>query len=189
MVVLNRIYTRTGDKGDTALGSGVRVAKHDLRIEAYGTVDETNAAVGVARLHASAEIDGMLQRIQNDLFDLGADLCLPETGEPPPYEPLRMTPEQTVRLEREIDTMNAQLSPLRSFVLPGGTACAAHLHVARTVSRRAERVMTALAEREPVSAAALTYANRLSDFFFVAARYANLRGPGDVLWTPGANRR
>lgn len=189
MVVLNRIYTKTGDKGDTALGSGLRVPKYDLRIEAYGTVDEANAAIGVARLHANAEIDGMLQRIQNDLFDLGADLCLPETDEPPPYEPLRMTPDQTMRLEREIDTMNAQLSPLRSFVLPGGTACAAHLHVARTVSRRAERVMTALAQKERVSEAALTYANRLSDFLFVAARYANLRGPGDVLWTPGANRR
>jgi cob(I)alamin adenosyltransferase len=189
MVVLNRIYTKTGDKGETALGSGVRVPKHDLRIEAYGTVDEANSAVGVARLHAPADIDVMLARVQNDLFDLGADLCLPETEEPPPYEPLRMTPEQTLRLEREIDAMNAQLTPLRSFVLPGGTACAAYLHVARTVSRRAERIMTALAGREKVSAAAITYANRLSDFLFVAARFANLKGPGDVLWTPGANRR
>jgi cob(I)alamin adenosyltransferase len=188
MVVLNRIYTKTGDKGETALGSGKRVAKNDLRIEAYGTVDETNSAIGVARLHAPLDIDAMLARIQNDLFDLGADLCLPETTEKPPYEPLRMTAQQTSRLEAEIDAMNAQLQPLRSFVLPGGSASAAHLHVARTICRRAERLIAALAAREPVNTAALIYANRLSDHLFVAARFANLKGPGDVLWTPGANR-
>ncbi|HAH10036.1 MAG TPA: cob(I)yrinic acid a,c-diamide adenosyltransferase [Alphaproteobacteria bacterium] len=189
MVVLNRIYTKTGDKGDTALGSGVRVPKNDLRIEAYGTVDEANSVIGVARLTAFAELDGMLGRIQNDMFDLGADLCLPETPEPPPYEPLRMVEAQTTRLEHEIDQMNGHLTPLRSFILPGGTACAAHLHVARTVCRRAERLMVALAAKEPVNPFAITYANRLSDFLFVAARFANLKGPGDVLWTPGANRK
>lgn len=194
MVVLNRIYTRTGDKGDTALGSGERVAKNDLRIEAYGTVDETNATVGIARLHTAtadlAKLDAMLARIQNDLFDLGADLCVPDTGKDLGYEPLRIVPAQTTRLETEIDELNAALEPLRSFVLPGGHPAAAHLHLSRTVSRRAERLMVALS-REPnqlVSEPALTFINRLSDFFFVASRWVNARGPGDVLWVKGANR-
>jgi cob(I)alamin adenosyltransferase len=194
MVVLNRIYTRTGDKGDTALGSGERVAKNDLRIEAYGTVDETNATVGIARLHTkSAELgrlDAMLARIQNDLFDLGADLCVPDRGKPLEYEPLRILPTQTARLEREIDELNADLQPLRSFVLPGGHPAAAYLHLCRTVCRRAERLMVALSREpnQPVSEAALTFVNRLSDFFFVASRWVNAKGPGDVLWVKGANR-
>ncbi len=187
MVVLNRIYTRTGDKGETALGTGKRVKKFDLRIEAYGTVDETNACVGVARLHASGEIDAMLARIQNDLFDLGADLCVPEDGSEIAAKALRITEGQVSRLEREIDAMNGTLQPLKSFVLPGGTPAAAHLHIARTVCRRAERLMVELAQSEPVSEAAIKYANRLSDFLFVAARFAN-SGQGDVLWIPGANR-
>ena len=194
MVALNRIYTRTGDKGDTALGSGERVAKNDLRIEAYGTVDDTNATVGIARLHtatpALAALDAMLVRIQNDLFDLGADLCVPDRGEPLGYEPLRVVAKQTERLEREIDDLNADLPPLRSFVLPGGHPAAAHLHLCRTVCRRAERLMVALSREpgQPVSEAALTFINRLSDFFFVASRWVNARGPGDVLWVKGANR-
>ncbi len=197
MVTLNKIYTRTGDKGTTALATGDRVAKHALRIESYGTVDETNATVGLARLHTGddAALDAMLARIQNDLFDLGADLATPgKTREELGYEPLRIIEAQATRLEREIDELNAHLAPLRSFVLPGGRPAAAHLHLARTVSRRAERLMTALAEAEPglVSEPALKYINRLSDFFFVAARYANWapdgKGPGDVLWVPGANR-
>lgn len=197
MVTLNKIYTRTGDKGTTALATGDRVAKHALRIESYGTVDETNATVGLARLHTGddAALDAMLARIQNDLFDLGADLATPgKTREELGYEPLRIIEAQATRLEREIDELNAHLQPLRSFVLPGGRPAAAHLHLARTVSRRAERLMTALAEAEPglVSEPALKYINRLSDFFFVAARYANWapdgKGPGDVLWVPGANR-
>lgn len=187
MVVLNRIYTRTGDKGDTALGTGKRVAKYDPRIEAYGTVDETNACVGVARLSADAALDQMLARVQNDLFDLGADLCIPEDGSEIAAKALRISDAQVDRLEREIDAMNEKLQPLRSFVLPGGTAAAAHLHVARTVCRRAERLIVKLAESEAVSAAAVKYANRLSDFLFVAARFANL-SRGDVLWVPGANR-
>lgn len=189
MVVLNRIYTKTGDKGETSLGSGQRVPKYDLRIEAYGTVDEANSAIGIARLTAGPEMDAMLGRIQNDLFDLGADLCMPETEEKRAYEPLRMTPAQVLRLEQEIDEMNTQLAPLRSFVLPGGSACAAQLHLARTICRRAERLMVALAEREKVGEAAMQYANRLSDFLFVAARFANHHGAGDVLWIPGANRK
>lgn len=192
MVVLNRIYTRTGDAGDTALGTGERRPKYDLRIETYGTVDETNATIGMARLHTGSlpALDAMLARIQNDLFDLGADLCAPDKGEPLPYEPLRIVEAQVQRLEREIDTLNADLAPLRSFVLPGGSPAAAHLHLARTVSRRAERLMVELAARpdEPVSAPALRYANRLSDFLFVASRSANAAAGGDALWAPGANR-
>ncbi len=187
MVVLNRIYTRTGDTGETALGSGKRVQKFDARIEAYGTVDETNSCVGVARLHVEGELDGMLARVQNDLFDLGADLCVPDDGGEVAAKALRIIDAQVDRLEREIDAMNEKLQPLRSFVLPGGTAAAAHLHVARTVCRRAERLIVKLAQSEPVGAAAVKYSNRLSDFLFVAARYANL-SRGDVLWVPGANR-
>lgn len=193
MVKLNKIYTRTGDKGTTALGTGERVPKHALRIAAYGTVDETNAVLGVVRLNMSdayRAVDDMLARIQNDLFDLGADLCVPDTGKDLGYEPLRVTEGQVRRLEAEIDQLNAELAPLKSFVLPGGTAAAAHLHVARTVSRRAERLIVELASHddEPVSAAALQYINRLSDFFFVAGRYVNEKGARDVLWVPGQNR-
>ena len=192
MVVLNCIYTRTGDRGDTALGTGERRPKDNIRIEAYGTVDETNAAVGLARLSTGADtkLDGMLARIQNDLFDLGADLCTPDTGAPLDYEPLRIVASQVERLEREIDDLNASLSPLRSFVLPAGSPAAAALHLARTISRRAERHMVALA-REPgevVGEPALQFINRLSDFLFVASRYANLDAGGDVLWTPGMTR-
>jgi cob(I)alamin adenosyltransferase len=193
MVKLNKIYTRTGDAGTTGLGTGARVAKHDLRITAYGTVDETNACVGLVRLHTATEdreLDGKLERIQNDLFDLGADLCVPDRGEKLSYEPLRVTQAQVDWLEAEIDAMNASLQPLKSFVLPGGTPAAAALHLARTVSRRAERDMTALAAAadEPVSASALKYINRLSDYLFVASRYVNNRAQGDVLWVPGKNR-
>ena len=193
MVVLNRIYTKTGDAGTTALGSGERVPKTSRRIAAYGTVDETNAQIGMVRLHlagADAQVDEMLLRIQNDLFDLGADLCVPDRGGKLPYEPVRMSDAQVKRLETEIDLMNAVLSPLKSFVLPGGTAAAAALHVARTVCRRAERDMVELAAlpNEPVSAAALKYINRLSDFLFVAGRYVNDHGKADVLWVPGKNR-
>jgi cob(I)alamin adenosyltransferase len=195
MVVLNKIYTRTGDGGETALGSGERVSKADLRIEAYGTVDETNAVIGLVRQHTQhprfATLDAMLARIQNELFDLGADLCVPDRGKPLGFEPLRMVAGQATRLEQEIDGLNAALSPLRSFVLPGGCAAAACLHQARTVCRRAERLMVALAAQpgEQVGAAALTYVNRLSDFLFVASRHANLvDGGGDVLWVPGRTR-
>lgn len=193
MVKLNKIYTRTGDAGTTGLGTGERVAKHDLRISAYGTVDETNACVGLARLHAANEdatLDAKLERIQNDLFDLGADLCVPDRGQKLEYEPLRVTQAQVDWVEAEIDAMNAGLTPLKSFVLPAGTPAAAALHLARTVSRRAEREMTALAAlpNEPVSGAALKYINRLSDYLFVASRYVNQRGGGDVLWVPGKNR-
>ena len=190
MVVLNRIYTRTGDDGSTALGSGERRPKYDLRVGAYGTVDETNAAIGVARLHLkdAGEIDAMLGRVQNDLFDLGADLAVPERDGQP--ERLRMLATQVERLERDIDALNDRLAPLTSFVLPGGTPAAAHLHVARTVCRRAERVMVELSARngERVSPAALQYVNRLSDFLFVAGRATNHDGAGDVLWVPGQNR-
>ncbi len=195
MVVLNKIYTKTGDQGTTALGTGERVSKTHLRIEAYGTVDEANALLGVTRLHCSdealSEIDTMLYRIQNDLFDLGADLCVPEDGEDRGYEPLRINEGQVERLEREIDQLNDELLPLRSFVLPGGHPAAAHLHVCRTVCRRAEREMTALAqmEKEPVSDVALRYINRLSDFLFVASRWVNARYDGDVLWQPGKTKR
>ena len=192
MVVLNRIYTRTGDDGDTALGTGERRPKFDLRVEAYGTVDETNATLGMARLHTGGDpnLDAMLARIQNDLFDLGADLCTPESGEKLSYEPLRIIQTQVDRLEKEVDELNASLAPLRSFVLPGGAPAAAALHLSRTISRRAERLMVALSrtEGEVVSAPALQYVNRLSDFLFVASRYANLDAGGDVLWTPGKNR-
>jgi cob(I)alamin adenosyltransferase len=191
MVVLNRIYTRTGDKGTTALAAGGRRLKHDLRIEAYGTVDETNACIGMVRLHtAGHDLDAMLGRIQNDLFDLGADLATVETDKPLPYEPLRITQEQVDRLEREIDQLNGELSVLRSFVLPGGTPAAAALHLARTVCRRAERHVVELTERpgEKVSPEAVKYLNRLSDFLFVASRYVNDKGALDVLWVPGQNR-
>lgn len=190
MVVLNRIYTRTGDKGDTALGNGARVPKDALRVEAYGTVDETNATVGMARLHADPAMDAALMRIQNDLFDLGADLCRPgrDADASAEYPPLRMIDAQVDRLESEIDAMNAALSPLRSFVLPGGSALAAHLHLCRTVSRRGERLAVALAREDDVNPAALRYLNRLSDWFFVASRVANDNGASDVLWVPGANR-
>lgn len=193
MVVLNRIYTRTGDRGDTALGNGERRPKWDLRVAAYGTVDETNAAIGMARLHTRAEselIDAMLLRIQNDLFDLGADLCTPDTGEDLGYEPLRIAPAQVTRLETEIDRLNADLQPLRSFVLPAGTPGATTLHLARTVCRRAERLIAELAadEAERIGEPALQYVNRLSDFLFVASRHLNLAREGDVLWTPGKNR-
>jgi cob(I)alamin adenosyltransferase len=193
MVVLNRIYTRTGDSGQTSLGSGERRPKWDLRVTAYGTVDETNASLGVARLATATEsplIDAMLGRIQNDLFDLGADLCTPDTGADLGYDPLRIIPSQVSRLEGEIDLLNKDLEPLRSFVLPGGTAGAAALHVSRTVCRRAERLIAELAsaEGEIVGEAALQYVNRLSDFLFVASRHLNLKAGGDVLWTPGANR-
>lgn len=193
MVVLNRIYTKTGDAGTTALGSGERVPKTSPRIAAYGTVDETNAQVGVARIQLAGsepDVDAMLLRVQNDLFDLGADLCVPDRGEKLPYEPLRIADAQVKRLEDEIDTMNGALEPLRSFILPGGTPAAAALHVARTVSRRAERLMVELAALpgETVSAPALKYINRLSDFLFVASRYVNERGKSDILWVPGKNR-
>ena len=191
MVILNKIYTRTGDAGTTALGSGERVAKSDLRIAAYGTVDETNAVTGIARLHSSGDdlavLDAMLARIQNDLFDLGADLCVPDRGEELGYTPLRIVETQVTRLENEIDELNADLEPLRSFVLPGGHPAAAHLHQCRTVCRRAERLMSELAalENEPVSEPALQFINRLSDFYFVASRWVNARHGGDVLWQPG----
>ena len=191
MVKLTRIYTRGGDKGETSLGSGKRVAKHSRRVAAYGTVDEANAAVGVARLHTAGETDVMLARIQNDLFDLGADLCRPEdiarekkAGAPP----LRVVDAQVLRLEHEIDEMNAALQPLESFVLPGGSAASAYLHLARTIARRAERAMTTLAVKSPVNPVAIKYINRLSDHLFVLARYLNGRGKADILWRPGAHR-
>ena len=190
MVTLNKIYTRTGDGGKTALGDGSRVAKHDPRVMAYGTVDETNATVGLARLHASGDIDAMLARIQNDLFDLGADLCRPDMDKDADadFPPLRVIDTQVERLESEIDAMNAGLSTLKSFILPGGSALSANLHLVRTVSRRAERLAVELAELEPVNPAAIKYLNRLSDWCFVAARVANNNGADDVLWVPGANR-
>jgi cob(I)alamin adenosyltransferase len=191
MVVLSKIYTRTGDDGTTALGSGRRVAKYDLRVECYGTLDETNAAIGLARLHTRSDqaLDAMLARIQNDLFDLGAELCYPDESKDARGR-LSVSDAQVERLESEIDTLNRELQPLRSFVLPGGTQAASFLHLARTISRRAERLMVALAARpsEPVGGSALRYINRLSDFLFVAARYANDKGKSDVLWVPGQNR-
>lgn len=189
MVRLTRIYTRTGDDGTTALGTGERRPKSDARVAAYGTVDEANAVIGVARLHVRGEIDEMLGRIQNDLFDLGADLCVPEPDGPQTRERLRVTDAQVKRLEAEIDRLNTHLEPLNSFVLPGGTTGAAFLHQARTVVRRAEREMVALRlAGKPLSDAALHFVNRLSDFLFVAARYVNDKGSRDVLWVPGANR-
>ena len=201
MVVLNKIYTRTGDDGTTALGTGERRKKFDLRIAAYGTIDETNAAIGVARLHtgADASLDAVLSRIQNDLFDVGADLCTPakdddggkgHESEDRGRARLTVTDNQVNWLEAEIDRLNAGLNPLRSFVLPGGSAAAAHLHLARTICRRAERLIAELADTsgEPVGAAVLKYVNRLSDFLFVASRYANGNGLADVLWKPGENR-
>ena len=192
MVVLNRIYTKTGDKGDTALGTGDRLSKAHLRISAYGTVDETNAAIGIVRLHTHGwqKLDCMLARIQNDLFDLGADLCVPETDKDLGYTPLRMSARQTQRLEQEIDELNAGLQPLRSFVLPGGDPAAAYLHLARTICRRAERLIVELMAQpgEHVSADVLTFVNRLSDFLFVASRWANAQGDGDRLWVKGDNR-
>ncbi|MFT7390036.1 MAG: cob(I)alamin adenosyltransferase [Paracoccaceae bacterium] len=190
MVVLNRIYTRTGDAGETALGNGSRVAKHSPRVTAYGTVDEANATIGMARLHATDEMDDALARIQNDMFDLGADLCTPDMHKDAEakYPPLRMSQKQVDRLEVEIDAMIAILEPLRSFILPGGTALSAYLHLCRTVSRRAERLTVELASMEDVNEHAVKYLNRLSDWFFVAGRIANDDGKADVLWTPGANR-
>jgi cob(I)alamin adenosyltransferase len=191
MVVLSKIYTRTGDDGTTALGSGRRVAKYDLRVECYGTLDETNAAIGLARVHTGSSdptLDVMLARIQNDLFDLGAELCYPDESKDARGR-LSVSDAQVERLEGEIDALNRELQPLPSFVLPGGTPAASFLHLARTVSRRGERLMVALASRpnEPVGAAALRYINRLSDFLFVAARYANDKSKSDVLWVPGQN--
>ena len=191
MVVLNRIYTRTGDAGSTRLSTGEEVPKTNLRVEAYGAVDETNAALGLARLHAAGSpLDAVLARIQNELFDLGADLATPERETPLGWEPLRITAGQVARLETDIDALNADLEPLTSFVLPAGSPLAAHLHLARTVSRRAERRAVALAAdpAERVGPEAMKYLNRLSDLLFVAARWANLHAGGDVLWTPGATR-
>ena len=192
MVVLNKIYTRTGDDGTTALGSGGRRKKYDLRIAAYGTVDETNAAIGIARLHTAgdAALDAALARIQNDLFDVGADLCTPGHGKGPGRARLTVTDKQVAWLESEIDRLNAELAPLRSFVLPGGSPAAAYLHLARTICRRAERLAAELKDRagESVTPEVLKYLNRLSDYLFVASRYANGKGSGDVLWKPGENR-
>src|ERR1700692_3794811 len=192
MVVLNRIYTRTGDDGSTALGTGERRPKYDLRVAAYGTVDEVNAVIGLARLHAAGnlELDPMLARLQNDLFDVGADLCMPDKGKGPGGARLDVTDAQVEWLERQIDRLNGDLAPLRSFILARGRAVAAYLHLARTVCRRAERLVVELKDRpdESVTAAAIKYMNRLSDFFFVAARFTNDKGTADVLWVPGRNR-
>ena len=190
MVVLNKIYTRTGDAGETALGNGTRVSKTDARVEAYGTVDEVNATFGLARLHATGDMDGQIAAIQNDLFDLGADLCRPDRDRDAEaeYPPLRMSEGQVERLEAQIDAMTSQVQPLRSFVLPGGSALAAHLHLCRTVTRRAERLCVALAARDDVNPVAVRYLNRLSDWCFQASRIANDAGRDDVLWVPGANR-
>jgi cob(I)alamin adenosyltransferase len=192
MVVLNKIYTRTGDDGTTALGTGERRKKYDRRIAAYGTIDEVNAALGVVRLHTAgdAALDAALSRIQNDLFDVGADLCTPGKGKGPGGARLTVTENQVAWLEAEIDRLNAELSPLRSFVLPGGSAAGAYLHLGRTICRRAERLIAELRDEagEEVSAEVLKYVNRLSDFLFVASRYANGKGSGDVLWQPGRNR-
>ncbi|MEM1040342.1 MAG: cob(I)yrinic acid a,c-diamide adenosyltransferase [Pseudomonadota bacterium] len=192
MVVLNKIYTKTGDDGTTALGTGERRLKFDLRVESYGTVDETNSAVGAARLYTESipDLHTMLLRMQNDLFDLGADLATPEGPEKPEYEPLRLIESQVERIESDIDTLNSELSPLRSFILPGGSAAATFLHVARTTARRAERLIVHLAETpgEHVNPSGIRYMNRVSDFLFVAARFANEKGANDILWVPGENR-
>jgi cob(I)alamin adenosyltransferase len=193
MVKINKVYTRTGDNGTTGLGSGPRRLKHDLRVASYGTVDEANACIGMARLHTATshpELDAMLSRIQNDLFDLGADLATPDTGETLSYEPLRIVASQVERLETDIDALNKPIKPLRSFILPGGSPAAAALHLARTVSRRAERIMVELSQKdgEVVSPEALKYINRVSDFLFVAGRAVNDNGESDVLWVPGQNR-
>ncbi len=190
MVILNKIYTKTGDAGETALGNGARVAKFSLRVNAYGTVDETNATVGLARQHATGDMDAALQRISNDLFDLGADLCRPdmERDSEAGYTPLRILENQVARLESEIDGMNARLAPLRSFILPGGTALAAQLHLCSTVCRRAERLTVELATMEAINQQDVVYLNRQSDWFFVAGRIANDDGRGDVLWVPGLTR-
>ena len=194
MVVLNRIYTRSGDDGTTALGTGERRKKYDLRIDAYGTLDEVNAVIGMARLHVAGDgaLDAVLARIQNDLFDVGADLCMPsDAGKGPGGARLTVSETQVTWLEGEIDRLNAELAPLKSFILPGGSPAAAYLHLARTVCRRAERIMVALNDKpgETVTAAALKYVNRLSDFLFVAARSMNHKGATDVLWVPGQNRQ
>ena len=193
MVKLNKIYTRTGDDGTTGLGNGERRKKYDLRVAAYGSVDEANAAIGMARLYTKEndpELDAMLQAIQNDMFDLGADLATPEDDKPPDYEQLRIIPSQVDRVERDIDQLNGKLEPLRTFVLPGGTPAAANLHLARTIARRAEREIDELSENsdEKINRQALAYINRVSDFLFVAARYVNDCGVTDILWVPGKNR-
>lgn len=193
MVTLNRIYTRTGDDGTTALATGGRLHKHHIRVSSYGTVDETNASIGIARLHTAGEapeLDEVLGRIQNDLFDLGADLATPDTGEKLEYEPLRIIQAQVDMIEREIDRFNRDLEPLRSFILPGGTPGSSHLHLSRTICRRAERLLVELSqiEGEKVGGPAIKYMNRLSDFLFVASRYLNAKASGDILWVPGANR-
>ncbi len=192
MVILNKIYTKTGDDGTTGLGTGERRLKFDLRVECYGTVDETNAALGLARLHTQSmpALHDMLLRIQNDLFDLGADLATPEGDEKPDYEPLRLLDTQVERIEGDIDQLNKDLEPLRSFILPGGSAAAATLHLARTIARRAERIIVELAETpgEHVNPSGIRYMNRVSDFLFVAARHANNGGKDDILWVPGENR-
>lgn len=186
MVKLTKIYTKGGDKGETSLGDGSRVKKHNLRVEAFGAVDEANAALGIARLYTRGKVHLLLGRIQNDLFDLGADLCRPESKKKTPEQ--QISESQVEKLEAEIDAVNAKLAPLTSFVLPGGTPASSFLHLARTLARRAERLMFALAEKEPVNPAALRYINRLSDLLFVLARHQNDKGRGDVLWRPGANR-
>jgi cob(I)alamin adenosyltransferase len=193
MVKLNKIYTRTGDDGTTGLGSGERRLKSDLRVEAYGTVDEANACIGLARLHTAVshpEVDAVLGHIQNDLFDLGADLSVPDTGKKLEYEPLRIIAAQTIRVEADIDRLNKHLKPLKSFILPGGSPAAAALHLARTVTRRAERLMVALAQipGENVNREGIKYINRVSDLLFVVGRVVNDNGNADVLWVPGQNR-
>lgn len=188
MVRLTRIYTKGGDKGETSLGNGARVPKQSLRVEAYGTVDEANAVIGLARLHTQGADDAMLARIQNDLFDLGADLCTPSAKDETAGSALRVAVAQVERLEAEIDAMNAELAPLNSFILPGGSPAAAHLHMARTIARRAERHICALAREENIGAQTIAYINRLSDHLFVMARWLNEKGASDVLWIPGANR-
>ena len=188
MVVLNKMYTRTGDDGTTALGSGARIKKYDLRVDAYGTLDEVNAVIGVARLHTKGDLDALLARIQNDLFDVEADLCLSEKG--PGGARLTVTDAQVTWIEGEIDRFNDELAPLKSFILPGGKPAAAYMHLARTICRRAERIMVELRDQpgEEVTDASLKYVNRLSDFLFVAGRYANDKGARDVLWAPGQTR-